>query len=440
MQQQLSSPASLQQSQPSISTIDTFSSMNPSSETTETPLVHHIAQLLSLPLTLDEVLTRIMQQVERWLNIEAGFLFLVEPSTQDLVLQISIGDQAEQLLAKEGMGSSNSETSYRLKKDRGVAGQVALRGKTLNLTNQGRRLDFGARSILCVPLIWQGQVIGVLEVLSPAAKKFSAGVQETLHTIGCLIAPAIHNARLYDEVLAERDRVVAACDAARKELARQLHDSPIQLVSGMIMQLDFCRTLLDKNPSMLTQELSEMQDLAEKAVHQMRTMLFELRPLILETHGLDAALEMAVTRWQKDLTETSLRLIIEAQEDEGQLTRHPPDVERALFAVIQEAVHNSIKHAHAEQIVIYLRETSTGLYTTIADNGQGFDVKQTLQNYGQHCSLGMVNIRERTELIGGQLNIISKLSQGTQIRVYISNEPEERRKHRGTTGRLNLPK
>lgn len=414
--------------------------MNPSSETTDTTLVHHIAQLLSLPLTLDEVLTRIMQQVERWLNIEAGFLFLVEPSTQDLVLQVSIGDQAEQLLAKEGIGSSNSETFYRLKKDRGVAGQVALRGKTLNLTNQGRRLDFGARSILCVPLIWQGQVIGVLEVLNPAAKKFSAGVQETLHTIGCLIAPAIHNARLYDEVLAERDRVVAASEAARKELARRLHDSPIQLVSGMIMQLDFCRTLLDKNPSMLTQELSEMQDLAEKAVHQMRTMLFELRPLSLETDGLDAALEMAVTRWQKNMTETSLRLIIEAQEGESQVTRHPPDVEGTLFAVIQEAVHNAIKHAHAEQIVIYLRETSIGLYTTVADNGQGFDVKQTLQNYGQRCSLGMVNIRERTELIGGELNITSKLGQGTQIRVYVPNEPEERRQRRGTTGHLKLPK
>jgi signal transduction histidine kinase len=230
--------------------------------------------------------------------------------------------------------------------------------------------------------------------------------------------------------------VIEAQDQARHALARDLHDGPTQLVSGLVMRLDFCRQALDKNPALLTKELPGLQKLAEQATHQMRTALLGLRPLILEAEGLATALQTFLDRRQTEIEQPRLTLKLKTHQANGAFSRQEPQVEAALFAIAQEAVNNAIKHAQAREIEVFLKETPLGMYLIIRDDGLGFDLKQVRQGYGQRGSLGLLNMQERAELIGGEFTLSSEPGQGTHLSIYVPKAGEERQQKRYTTGLL----
>lgn len=404
----------------------------------EMVLLNDVARTLSSTLQLDEVLTRIMQQVEYMLNVEAGSLLLSDPETGDLVFQIALGAKAAEI------------KPFRVPKGQGIAGEVALSGKPLVVADAARderhfkkfdrEFNFQTRNLMCVPLVLYDNVIGVLQVINKRSGRFTKSDLELLSAIASYAAIAIQNARLHEHVLAERDRVIEAQEQARRVLARDLHDGPTQLVAGIMMSLDFCKKALEKDPSLLPKELDEMQELASRASHQMRTLLFELRPLVLETQGLGAALRVFLERRQKDISSTPLlRLKVKTDHPGDDISRQDGKVEAAIFAIVQETVNNAIKHAQAQNIVVELHETPQAIHTIIADDGRGFEVDKVLANYEHRGSLGMINIRERTELIGGELDIKSAPGKGTRITIYVPKEEELRLKKRSPTGPLVVP-
>jgi signal transduction histidine kinase len=397
----------------------------------EMAVVDDVAQTLSSTLELEEVLRRIMGQVAGILNVGAGFLLLKDPVTGDLVFQFALGKQTKEV------------KSFRIPRGQGIAGQVAESGKAVFVNKQANgqaQIDFRAHNALCVPLILHEQVIGVLEVLNKRDGNFSQHDLELLSAVATFAAIAIENARLHESVLAERDRVIEAEEAARKALARDFHDGPIQLVAGAIMRLNFCQRIMDKEPGLLVKEIPQTLTMIEQALQQMRTTLFELRPLVLETEGLQAALEIFIERQQQDIAPTQatkLMLKIETTNPYGQISRLDKKIETAIFAIVQEAVSNAIKHAYAGIIKVHIDERPAGLYILVSDNGVGFDVEQVVNDYGQRASLGIINIKERVELIGGDLAIRSAPNQGTRLRVYIPKAQDERLKKRGKTGKLS---
>jgi signal transduction histidine kinase len=406
---------------------------------TEMTLINGVARTLSSTLQLDEVLTRIMQEVEAVLNVEAGSLLLTDMASGELVFQIALGDKADEV------------KPFRIPNGQGIAGEVAVTGKTLVVENADqdtrhfkavdKKTDFSTRNILCVPLILYDQIIGVLEVINKRTGTFTQNDQDLLNSIASYAAIAIQNARLHENVLAERDRVIAAEEEARKKLARDLHDGPTQLVASIKMSLDFAKKALEKDPSLLPKELTYMQDLSDRATHQMRTLLFELRPLVLETQGLGAALQVFLERRQKDITEPWPKLSLKVDTDNpgGDISRQDDKVEATIFAIVQETVNNAVKHAQAKNIVVELKETPTALYTLIKDDGVGFDVNAVMDNYERRGSLGMLNLHERTELIGGELSLKSAPGTGTRITIFVPKEQAERLKKRSVTGQLALP-
>ncbi|HXV98178.1 MAG TPA: ATP-binding protein, partial [Anaerolineae bacterium] len=145
-------------------------------------------------------------------------------------------------------------------------------------------------------------------------------------------------------------------------------------------------------------------------------------------------------RRQNDITGETPKLILKIETDNpnGDISRQDGKVEAAIFAIVQETVNNAIKHAQAQHIVVQLTETPTAVYTVIKDDGQGFDVNQTMSNYEQRGSLGMLNLRERTQLVGGELSIRSTPGNGTRITIQVPKEHAERLKKRNTTGTLSL--
>jgi signal transduction histidine kinase len=406
--------------------------------TKEMAVLNDVARTLSSTLHLNEVLTRIMEQVDALLNVEAGSLLLTDAETGNLVFQIALGGTAEEI------------KPFQVPKGEGIAGQVALTGKPLIIadTQRDRRhfkkfdqdFDFSTRNILCVPLILHDHVIGVLEVMNKRVGDFNQHDLDLLSSVASYAAVAIDNARLHENVLAERDKVIEVEERTRKRLASDLHDGPTQLVAGIMMSLDFCKKALEKDPSLLPQEFDRMHELADRASHQLRTALFLLRPLALETQGLGAALETFVERRQKEIGPTpKLSFKIETDNPSGEFSRQDGKVETTIFAIVRETVNNAIKHAQAGSIAVEIKETATAIYTQIKDNGRGFDVDQVMDNYEQRGSLGMLNLQERADLIGGELSIKSVPDHGTRITIFVPKEDTERLRRRGTTGKLTLP-
>ena len=221
---------------------------------------------------------------------------------------------------------------------------------------------------------------------------------------------------------AEQEQTTQVEERTRRALARDLHDGPIQLISALLMQLGFCRQALEKEPALVPDQLAGMRQLGERAICQMRTMLFELYPVTLETQGLCAALRVFLEQRQKMAPTTRLTLYIEACPPDTPFPRLEAGVESALFAIVREAVTNALKHAQAAHIAVRLRETPSAIHAAVIDDGKGFDVDRVMRHYDQQHSLGLLTIQERSEWIGGRLEIQSVPGQGTCVAICVPKE------------------
>ena len=270
------------------------------------------------------------------------------------------------------------------------------------------------RSLLCIPLHANYDNFGVLIYGSKDADAFNRDDTDLLTAIGTQTTIALHNAVLYRNLLEEKERIINVDEDARHKLARDLHDGPTQNVSAIAMRMSYIYRLLERRPEEVPAELKKVEELARKTTREIRDMLFTLRPLVLESQGLEAALQQLC---QKTL------------ETHGQhvAARVGPGVEKVLgsheqgviFYIIEEAVGNARKHAEAELISIDVNRQNDVVVVEISDNGVGFDADAVNANYDQRGSLGMVNMRERTALLDGSLRIESAEGRGTTITVVL---------------------
>jgi len=190
----------------------------------ELAVLNEMSTSLSSTLDLDEVLTLIMERINAVLKVEAGSLLLIDDETGELVFQIALGEKAEGV------------KPFRLPMGVGIVGHVAQSGEPLMISDAQKdhrhfkavdvTTDFLTRSILCVPMIFKGKVIGVIEIMNKLEGDFAESDLTLLNSIATYAAIALENARLHQSVLAERDRVVVAQEEVQKELARDLHDGP----------------------------------------------------------------------------------------------------------------------------------------------------------------------------------------------------------------------
>jgi signal transduction histidine kinase len=198
----------------------------------------------------------------------------------------------------------------------------------------------------------------------------------------------------------------------RKQLARQLHDGPTQKVSAMVMMIRIIRKMLERSPEKLPDELTKMEEIAVTTSQEMRYMLFTLRPLVLESQGLTAALEDLATKTQQTHGQR-----VEIYVEPG-IERHLDGHKQAtVFYLVEEAINNARKYAQAAVIHAEVRRQGRDLVITIHDDGVGFDVEAVLNNHAKSGSLGMVNMRERAAMLNGTLNLASAPGSGTRITI-----------------------
>jgi signal transduction histidine kinase len=366
---------------------------------------------LTTDLNLETLLSNILNSAIKVVGASAGALFLLDSLTDELVFQVVIGGGGEAL---EGQ---------RMPRDRGIAGWVLSKCEPLIVedASQDKRLykgfqsdSFRTASIICVPLVSRGDAIGVLQVLNKTNReRFNQADQELLMTFAAQSATAIQTARLVLALRQEKERIVALEEDVRKRLARDLHDGPTQLLAAIRMGLQFTRKLLVYEPENVDRELAEMLPTVDRALKQVRTLLFDLWPATLETQGLVPALEW----YTKQVQDTEGFPI--ALEAGGFNLRLANRAEKEIFAVVKEALDNVKKHAAAQHVWIDLSVNDGRLVVTVRDNGKGFDTTEVNPAKGREGSLGMLNMYERAQMLSGKLSITSAPGQGTTVALSV---------------------
>ncbi len=279
---------------------------------------------------------------------------------------------------------------------------------------------------LCIPLTAGLESYGVLLFAHPRPAYFNAERVELLQAIAQQAMIALQNARLYRDLEIEKERMTEIQEEARKKLARDLHDGPTQSIAAIAMRTNFARRLMERDPKAAADELFKVEDLARRTTKEIRHMLFTLRPLILESQGLVAALYQLAEK----LHDTHKQNVI--VESEPEVAEYMEMAKQGIvFYIAEEAINNASKHAEAQSIWVRLKRADELFVLEIEDNGVGFNVGAVDANYEQRGSLGIVNMRERTELVNGALHIDSAEGRGTLIRVLVPmTEASAERLHR----------
>jgi signal transduction histidine kinase len=269
--------------------------------------------------------------------------------------------------------------------------------------------------VYCYPLKTSGEVYGVLLFGHPETEYFDESKREIMEIVGKQALVALQNARLYRDLEEEKERMTEIQEEARKTLARNLHDGPTQSVAAIAMRVNFARRLIERDVKAAGEELFKIEDLARRTTKEIRHMLFTLRPLVLESSGLIAALESMA---DKMIDTYGQNVFVEA--DEAASENLELGKQGVIFYITEEAVNNARKHAGAEHIWIRLMAMKGDvILLEIEDDGVGFDVGAVDTGYDQRGSLGMVNMRERTELVNGVFQLDSMVGKGTRVRVWV---------------------
>lgn len=366
--------------------------------------------------------------LERMLDVSlADYRETAQRSLQRPVSMVLFFDEEQvNLYVAASRNLSKTDELKRIKGEVGLVAHVLSAGEPARSSRPGSDRELSSfralrrcRSVLCVPLRAGLDLYGVALFGSPQINAFSDAYMELITAFCNQASIALQNAELFRDLQEERKRVLFSDEELRRQLARELHDGPTQSISSVAMRLDFIRSLLDSDPPRAKQELAKLERIAGQAVKEVRTMLFSMRPMLLETKGLAAALEHYAERIKQ--TDD-----VDVHVDAGQLRARPvPLVEGATFFILEEAINNAKKHAAPENIWVSLGSRNGELVAQVRDDGQGFNVAEVESSYEGRASLGLVNMRERARLINGTLTIESKPGEGTIVTLMAPMTGEE---------------
>lgn len=195
----------------------------------------------------------------------------------------------------------------------------------------------------------------------------------------------------------------------RHRLARELHDSVSQQLFAAMMMLSALNETVQKQDEngKISQTVATIEKVINEAQSEMRALLLHLRPTNLEDKSLRQGIESLVKELQ-----TKIRIEINAQLDDVHL---PAGVEDNLFRIVQELFSNTLRHAKANRIDIYLKQLNQVILLKVVDDGIGFDMSQM----AEAGSYGLGNIKERTSAIGGAFKLLSFPGKGTSVEIRI---------------------
>ncbi|MCU0491904.1 MAG: GAF domain-containing protein [Chloroflexaceae bacterium] len=364
-------------------------------------VLNGLARTATASLDLNTTLVDIISQIQHGFGYSHVELFLLDESTDELVLSAGAGERRQEPLG------------FRQHASTGLLGRAARTGETQQVDDvrlsdvyQARAGSGDTRAELCVPVVANERVLGVINLESREVAAFTHEDVAVLETAADILAGALENERL------TRRTQEAAVLEERNRLARDLHDSVTQQLFSMTLTAKAARAQLARNPERAAAQLERLQETASAALAEMRALIFQLRPPALSDQGLVAALNQhAATLSMRE----GLRIEIAVSGDE----RHARGIEQPLYRIVQEALNNVVKHAHASNVRVQLEFSAERVRVQVVDDGDGFEVDAP-QLDGRH--LGLVSMRERAAEVGGSMELRSAIGGGTTLVVTVARQ------------------
>ncbi len=307
-------------------------------------------------------------------------------------------------------------------------GEIYLAGQALSLERpRGQEaawlheLGLEARAVLIEPLSMEGQGGGLIIALRSDGG-FRKPDREALRAFAASVAQ-----RLAAERSVEIERLRYGMEARERERtrwAREIHDESIQGIGALRLQLANARDLEDKEA--LSAAVDTVLEGLGNEIDGLRHLITELRPAALDDLGLEAALQALARRAQAidglDVT-TEIQLSGGAQNgaDPEERRRLDPELESTVYRIVQEALTNVSRHAQATSAVIAVVERDGMLRASVTDDGKGLPDSGRLgpRGDGLEGGFGMGGMRERAELIGGELEFVPAPQRGTEVRLTV---------------------
>lgn len=368
----------------------------------ELAILNRIAAALNREVDLRESLNVALAQVSELLDLQTGWIYLVDDE-HDKFYPAAVQNLPPALSNNpRRMGG----TCYCLDTFRDGDMQGAANVNVITCTRLANLVDGtdGLRYHASIPLRAHGKQLGVLNVASTDWRELSEDDLRLLHTVGDLLSMAIERARLF------AGSIQLGVVEERNRLAREIHDTLAQWLTGMILQLETADAMLETKtePERIQQIIQQTLSLARESIDEARRSVLDLRAAPLEGRTLAEALKTLINE-----TQTQNNITIKYEIIGG---GHPLSarVEVGLYRIAQEAINNIISHSSAQSIWIQLVIMPDNVKLTVSDNGSGFDPSCIPSGH-----FGLSGMKERVKLLGGQLTIQSTPGIGTEISANI---------------------
>ena len=359
-----------------------------------------IGNALASELELEPLLMLVARRLRELVDARVVLIALPE-SPLSLRIAAADGDPGDELLG----------TSLDLESSK--AGRVLERGRSERVDNvlsdpeidQQVAKRLGVLSGLYVPLLHQGRAIGLIAAHDKAGPdpRFS---DEDVRVAELLAARAAIAVDLSQQVSREALRqVVEAQELERTRLARELHDETGQALTSILLGLKEVEQAVEGEQGRAA--VASLRELVVSTLQDVRRLAVELRPSALDDFGLVTAIERLADTYRQ---QAGVDVDLEASIGEERL---PPEVETALYRIVQEALTNVSKHAGASRISIVVRRKGNSAAVVVEDDGRGFDA------HARSAGLGLPGMRERVALLGGRLIVESSSGSGTTLAVEV---------------------
>lgn len=378
----------------------------------ELSTVHRVSQRLQSLQSLEELAHAVIDILEETLHYEYCGVFLADEEGR--LVPFALGDWQERSRLASARQASTREANMSV--DRGIVGWVTRHGESIRCGDVSREPRYdpilpNIQSELCVPLVTDGSVLGVVNIETQQPHAYSESDQRLLEIIASQIAVAIQNAQLFRDAERARDRVTSlsqqlmkAQEAERRAIANELHDEVGQSLTAI-------KLLLEANgPSSPTNgpdPVAQAHDLVDELLDRVRRLSLDLRPAMLDDLGLWPTLE-----WHMERFEAYTGVQVEATERNVDGQSLPSSVETTAYRIVQEALTNVARHAQTDRVQVHVEVQAQELHIDIRDRGVGFPLNQTTS---EQASTGLTGMRERAELLGGALAIDSSRGEGTRV-------------------------
>ncbi len=385
---------------------------------------------ISNVLDLNELAQNILEPIIKAMHVKQASLLFPEAESRDFNTRFA--QAAEEELA----------IRLRLVTDSPIVTWLTSEGRTLRREligtipklkglweSERSTLDTLEVELLC-PIRSKGNLIGILALGKKESEAaYSEEEVDLLMTMANEAAIAVENARMLDSLRNQQlqveqllAQVVLAQEEERKRISVDLHDSVAQWLVAASYNVQTCRhILLGNNNGRAQEELASMATTINKSLKELRRVVIGLRPPALDELGLTHALRKSVEDLQAEGLEGKFSEV-------GPPCRLPSSIEIAAYRVIQEALNNIRKHAGASKVNVHLQFLKDKLQINVSDNGKGFDLSRTMDSAVNVGHVGLVGMKQRVEMLGGDIKFKTSEGAGTTIVLTLPiQEPVEER-------------